>query len=283
MKVNVRLAGGFGNQLFQLAALERVLADQPNVELVNVDPTFLGNYSVSRVFSSLIFLDCFAKYYSINITQKRSIFSKLRIGKLPNISISNVAAVSKYSDIDKLKNQSLVAIDGYFQSPKNIFSNPFSAFLNREVIAPKTAQLSHIKDLGDYTALHVRRTDYMDKQNAALYHFLTERYYDSALELLNTSAKLLIFSDCVQTGLSFANRYQATFYSQNSSGVFEDFLMMANAKNFILANSTLSWFAALMAKENKKLFLPLHWHKKQMSDFHHGLGNNAKYLDNASS
>ena len=174
-------------------------------------------------------------------------------------------------------------MDGYFQSSKISFSAPFLDFLNYKVIQPRLRKIKNIDGMNTYTALHVRRTDYMDKKNAEVYHFLSERYYDDAVQLFNRPSKLLVFSDCINTGLAFAERYEATFYSKNSTGIFEDFLVMANAKNIILANSTFSWFAGIIGQKNKRMVLPLNWHKNPSFDFHHGLGDKVNYIDNVGS
>jgi hypothetical protein len=118
--------------------------------------------------------------------------------------------------------------------------------------------------VSNYTSLHVRRVDYVQK--AGFHPPCSIEYYEKALSMIE--GNVLVFSDdldwCKETFLG--DRF--TFISGNRD--YQDLFLMSMCKNNIIANSTFSWWGAwLNTNLNKKVIAPSEWfgpHLKESSD-----------------
>jgi len=119
-------------------------------------------------------------------------------------------------------------------------------------------------NVSNYTSLHVRRTDYVQK--AGFHPPCSMEYYEKALSIIE--GNVLVFSDdldwCKETFLG--DRF--TFISGNRD--YQDLFLMSMCKNNIIANSSFSWWGAwLNTNLNKKVIAPKKWfgpHLKESSD-----------------
>lgn len=111
-------------------------------------------------------------------------------------------------------------------------------------------------------ALHIRRSDYLDKKNELLFFPLDELYYNQALKVLSyykLNLKYFIFSD----DISWAKqniKIPDSVYVEGFNEI-EDFLLMNQCNYQIIANSTFSWWAAMLSNksEEKTVFMPSKW------------------------
>lgn len=113
-----------------------------------------------------------------------------------------------------------------------------------------------IKSLGpEVISLHIRRGDYVYNPNHPVQSI---DYYKKALELLPTTAPVLVFSDdfewCDNQELFNNDRF---LISQESS-VDADLCMMSMCNYHIIANSSFSWWGAWLAKSQKTI-APKNW------------------------
>lgn len=110
-------------------------------------------------------------------------------------------------------------------------------------------------------ALHVRRGDYISDELKGYYFQVDMDYYEKAMNYMSNKIEnpvFYIFSDdipyCKQ---AFANYNNVVYIdSQNSASLYEDFEIMRNCKNFIIPNSTFSWWAAYLSDvSNEKIVI----------------------------
>jgi len=137
-----------------------------------------------------------------------------------------------------------ITLDGYFQHYPSIQS---SIPAIRSIFTPNQAY-------EDYAFLHVRRGDYL--QFSDIHYILPQTYYETALGLLNNK-KVLVFSDdpmwCAKQ--SWLNTYTIV----NEPDELSALLMMASCKKgAIIANSTFSWWGAVLSSTDK-VFYPSRW------------------------
>ncbi len=111
-------------------------------------------------------------------------------------------------------------------------------------------------------SVHIRRGDYLDSDNRALFGGIsTDAYYDAAIKLVRASyptAKLYIFSDDT---LYVREHYQGEDYTiidwNRGKNSFYDMMLMSHCRHNICANSTFSfWGARLNAHKRKCMIRP---------------------------
>ena len=104
-------------------------------------------------------------------------------------------------------------------------------------------------------SLHVRRTDYVNLQN---YHPIAAiQYYKDALDLIEHD-KVVVFSDDINWCKKNFKFNNMVFIEGNSN--IEDLYLMSMCNNNVIANSSFSWWAAWLNKnEYKKIVAPKVW------------------------
>ena len=114
--------------------------------------------------------------------------------------------------------------------------------------------------------LHVRRGDYVSNPIARQYHGLcTSEYYRTAVESIASQLRapeLFVFSDdmpWVRQNLRFELPTAYVEHHGVDSAPLE-LRLMAGCRHFVIANSSLSWWAAwLSANENTIVYAPRRW------------------------
>lgn len=111
-------------------------------------------------------------------------------------------------------------------------------------------------------SLHVRRGDYLDPANAALFgNICTDAYYDSAVACLSQrypDARFFVFSDDTEYVRA---KYQGERYRiidwNHGKDSFYDMMLMSFCRHNICANSTFSfWGARLNRHQDKTMIRP---------------------------
>jgi len=233
--------GSIGNQLFQCAALLSYAKDN---DLTPKIPNHNGyfEHSYGR------FVDYLPNGIDLGIdflTDKDIID-----GEIQEPSFN-------YTKLPITPNKSL---SGYFQSEKHFKHNSDlikSKFLNfkpkiQESINSIATQLPLNTEL---TAIHVRRGDYVYKQG---FHALLDMsYYESAKEVIGGGQTYVVFSDDVEWCKS---NFDDSHYVVESDDPFVDLGLMSYCDNFIIANSSFSWWGAwLNQNSNAKIVAPKKW------------------------
>ena len=100
-------------------------------------------------------------------------------------------------------------------------------------------------------ALHIRRGDFI--KNSANHHNLGLDYYASALERFESDRTVIIFSDdpdwCKEQELFEDDR----FLVSEGNDSYTDLCLMSLCSDFIIANSTFSWWGAWLSKSMNKV------------------------------
>ena len=244
--VSTKLMGGLGNVLFQIATAYAVsLRD--------------GKKFICDTREMVIPHKPFSAYVN-NILRKIE-FSD----KLPQMQHHGERGFEFYP-IPKIGGN--VKLIGHFQSEK-YFSDYRNEILELFEIDEHTSNRL-VKKYGeilnqDTCSIHVRRGDYVGLPN----HHPTQpiEYYIEAVEKIGKEKHFLIFSDdlnwCKQNFDFIENK---TLVSNNSD--YEDLYLMSMCKNNIIANSTFSWWAAWLNKnENPTVIIPKKWFGPAYANF----------------
>lgn len=281
--VTTSLYGGLGNQLFQYAAA-RALAARCAVPLV-LDLSWFDNIPSSDAITPRNYaLSPFAlnaRVQSIGFyTQPQSLLKKAFRRMLRQLGLPSTGGVyfEKSFGFDPNVNtlSPPVCLNGHWQSLK--YFSDAQDLIRAEIgrvgdLSEKSRALHTEISSTDAICLHVRRGDYVTNKNAAQFHGLCSMdYYRQGVQI--TSAELknphgYVFSDDpewvrhnLDVGLDF------TVVDVNGpDDAHQDLWLMAACKNFVIANSSLSWWGAwLGAYPHKRVVAPLAWFKDAQRD-----------------
>ena len=155
-----------------------------------------------------------------------------------------------------------VSLQGYFQSEKYFkhiedeIRNDFT-FVG-DVLTPCKEMISSIENP---LALHIRRTDYLT--NSENHFNLTLEYYEAALKHFDDDRNVIVFSDdpkwCQEQELFSDDRFMISENTDNRV----DLCLMTLCNDFIIANSSYSWWGAWLSNnKNKKVIAPIQWFGK---------------------
>jgi hypothetical protein len=110
--------------------------------------------------------------------------------------------------------------------------------------------------------IHIRRGDYFSDKKTNLYHnVLPIEYYLESIEIIKRkikNPKFFFFSDDIKWVKENFKNTNFNFITTDDD--VEEFLLLANCKNLIIANSTYSlWAAYLLETSNKIIIAPKFW------------------------
>lgn len=152
-----------------------------------------------------------------------------------------------YNEIPNYKDVDLV---GYFQGEK-YFKHCENEI--RELFEPSDAIKKRIKKEygkileGNTCAIHIRRGDYLQ---LGKYHTnISMWYYKNAVDKIKAD-HYLVFSDDIEWCKEKIHGAKVTHI--NTGDDIYDFFIMAECKNFIIANSSFSWWASYLSKHPQK-------------------------------
>ena len=155
-----------------------------------------------------------------------------------------------------------VSLQGYFQTEKyfkHIEHQIRDEFTFVDDILEPCKEM--IGTVDNPIALHVRRGDYViNSEN----HFnLPLEYYEAALKHFDDDRNVIVFSDdpkwCHEQSIFADDRF---IISENADNRV-DLCLMSLCNDFIIANSTYSWWGAWLSyNKNKKVIAPVQWFGK---------------------
>jgi hypothetical protein len=237
--VTIKLQGGLGNYLFQIAtAYSYGLLHDKNV-LFNVSEAIQIHRHITtyqeNIFRKVNFVS------SINYTN-------FNLYREPNFSYDAIPFIN-----------GSVYLEGYFQSEK-YFSEYEHKIKDLFYITEKLEeeiQNKYGEVLNQNTcSIHVRRGDYV---NLSEHHPLCDiEYYKDAMEHMPNDTVYLVFSDdiswCKENFLG--DNY---IFIEDNSDIF-DLYLMSLCNNNIIANSSYSWWGAWLNNNNNKIVVsPKMW------------------------
>ena len=233
--------GRMGNQMFQIAATYALSLDN------NVD--YLCGRHISGITPS-----------SLEVEKHRAtIFRNVMYGRLDN-NCSVVHDDSQSFIFEPIKYTPNMCLGGYYQSEK-YFSHRSKEI--KDLFSPSKPirnimqkKFSNLLNDSNTCSVHVRRGDYLKYKD---YHYnLTNRYYHSCFTKMTPDTHFVFFSDDITWCRNEFKDLNASFI--NTGFDVLDLHLMSCMKNNIIANSSFSWWAAWLNKNNdKKVLAPSVW------------------------
>ena len=275
-KVNrVRISGGIGNQLFMYVA-GKALAQRHAVNLEvyrkssdkaeNLHPGDLTEFNIS-LLTEIEELEDRAE----SLLSRLQRFGTRKFYKLtkPFIKYFGYFESSDIGYDPRLYSLSPgVEIRGYFQTYK-YFDDCLLQLRSNELISlgnpsPDFLTLSQYFERFKVCAIHIRRGDYMHHQESI--GLMGTGYYSQAVEKVLKNRiveRFAVFSDdpeaaygMLKNELPSETMWPKDFESLSAA---ENLMLMSGADSLIIANSTFSLFASLLASEESLIIRPNRW------------------------
>ena len=151
-----------------------------------------------------------------------------------------------------------VTLWGFFQSEKyflNVRDELIKDFTFKDDI--KNPCMEMMEGLNKSIALHVRRTDYAQYGHHPI---VSLEYYEKALSYFDSDRPVVVLSDdpawCHEQPLFADDRFMIS----ESGDQFVDLCLMTMCSDFIIANSSFSWWGAWLSESvNKQVIAPSKW------------------------
>lgn len=277
--IYINLIGNLGNQMFEYA-FARVLQKKYNQTIC------INSYNIEKKEECRCVLDKFKLNKNVIFESKKklpfwaqsqSFILKILRKKFPRITYNIFKHFgifiwhgNTYVDIPNQEHKNFY-IDGYFQSEKyfqeikDIILEEFT-LKNEEKLLSSNLYNDITSD--DVTCVAVRRGDYITNEiYKNIYYVCDEKYFNRALEYIKKEVCNKSFMLCsldlkwVKDNLQFDGICYEEDKSMNSA---ETLIMMSKCSNFIISNSTFSWWAQYLCQnKNKKVIAPSIWFRNE--------------------
>jgi len=273
--VIVKLKGGLGNQMFQYA-LGRSLSLKYQTDL-KLDLSFF-NLNIKKITKRDYNLNVFNIKTELagqkEIPLLNRIIGRGLLGFILGKILKYIPVLNKGLERGFNFNENIMSLgpdvylDGYWQSYKYFsdFEDEIKKdFTFKNNFSEKVIELSGEIKSSNSLCVHVRRGDYL-KNN--IHESLSKDYYLKGFEEVNLKQKIdkvYIFSDDInwcKSNLQFST--PVVFVGNEYSGEIGEghMFLMSKCQNFIIANSTFSWWASWLSKrEDKLVVVPERWFK----------------------
>ena len=258
--VIVRLFGGLGNQLFQLQKGLN-LSRELNCDL-QIDISYFD--SSKKTHEKLAIKQLLKSHSIIRLSKFDIIFKRYFERLIFKIGIGNWLIFPRQflfegENLD-LQNMSRIIVDGFWQGVDSL-DNEFLRLIRKEL------QGFVRKDIQSYrVCVHVRRGDYLTNRNWFFRtHLVTPiSYY---MQSLNYYREVLarpvfdVYSDDEKWAVEvFKDFNDVKVIRSSAMQPLDLFVTMCSYENFVIGNSTLSWWAAVTSSiENKRVLMPKLW------------------------
>lgn len=287
----IQVAGGLGNQLQQYALYRKFvrMGKEARLDLSWFDE-IKGNDGEAKVtsrnlelayFDRLVYETC-TREEKERLTGSDGLSGKLRRKLLPS--------TIHWFHESKMYHQEILSFEDMYLSGYFACEKYYSDILYdlREKIQfppsdnPLNSELAQEMRECASVSVHVRRGDYLNEENRAMFgNICTDAYYQKAMELIKEEvpdAHFYLFSDDVSY---VKQKYQGEEFTvvdiNHGKDSFYDMWLMSNCKHNICANSTFSfWGARLNGNERKIMIRPtIHknsqvFRKEEMEDLWQG-------------
>jgi hypothetical protein len=256
----LRLRGSLGNQLFSYCFGRALAIRKKDILIIDKWPIYQYDaqsyYSLSKFNIKGFVFPLQFKYLS-NIFKR---FFNSDISLLSRVNFVELYEESVEKECASSKN---LIIDGHWQSFR-YFEKEWK-ILKKELtlkddFSVEEKSLIHEIRKSNSVSIHLRRGDYLKSKDLDV---LDLEYYRKSINLILRkieNPKFFIFSDDIKWVEENLKVKHAIYLKQNIQHPEKDLIVMSNAKNHIIANSTFSWWGAYLNKSKKKIVIaPKKW------------------------
>ena len=155
---------------------------------------------------------------------------------------------------------------GFYESSK--FFDDIKDVLRKE-FEPKYNKLEKNKKLykkieqSESVCVSIRRGDFLAEKYKSKHYVCTPEYFEKSISLMLKkikNAQFIVFSDDINWVKNNMKFPANTLYESGDDPVWEKLRLMYSCKHFIISNSTFSWWAQYLSKNEKKIVIaPSQW------------------------
>lgn len=257
--INIYVGGGLGNQLFQYAFAQYLTKHyECRDSVICYNTTWFRKEECNREYQ----LDKFKLNDNVKISNILQNY----------ISLNNITFESGLDGIKTNLDNTLIkpddiSLSGYWQRWEYIKDNIEElreCFTLKEDITDETFLniKNKIKSAKQSCSVHIRRTDYLE--NKHIYSMLDIDYYVKGIEYLKHlygDIEFFCFSDDIEWCKIAFSKFKNIHFVEDTKSDIHDFELMQSCNHNIIANSTFSWWAALLnSNAEKRVIAPKSWY-----------------------
>lgn len=276
--IYVNIRGNFGNQLFEYAFArylqykynQTICLNIYNLKQFKKEYTFnLKGYKLNDniIVEEKKQIPFFANLQN-NLILKvfRKMFPNLTFNFLKKFGIY-IWLGKTYKEIPNKKHKNYY-VDGYWQCDKyfneirDIILEEFVPLKNDNTINDEIYE--RIKSNNTF-CVSIRRGDYITNEKYKKIFFVCNKmYFDKSIDYVEKNIKncsFFVCSDDIEWAKENFKNLNNVFFESGENDVFEKIKMMSQCNNFILSNSSFSWWAQYLSKGKEKIVIaPSKWY-----------------------
>lgn len=243
--VYVKLMGGLGNMLFQIAT-GVAYGLEHNKKVFFVRPIANQHGNMLRYFDDGAILGKIKNRFTdpiLGLNSPTYIEPKFSYSQLPVYNF-------------------IITLNGYFQTEKYFIkyrNHIVDLFYNEEVINSLQKKLLNISKT---VSLHIRRGDYLKYPD--IHPTQNIDYYKNAMSYFDDNHTFIIFSDDIRwCKENFKNLPYDIKYMDSGLEDYEELWLMSLCNHNIIANSSFSWWGAWLNRNDNIVIAPKKWFGKK--------------------
>lgn len=263
----IQVAGGLGNQLQQYALYRKFLSlgKEARLDVSWFDPANQEKGILAKRELELAYFEGLP-YEICTLEEKEKLIGRQGIsGKLKRKFLPNSIAWFHESGMyhPEILQMNDMYISGYFACEK--YYADILSDLRKIIKFPESSNLENLKMAEEIqnceaVSIHMRRGDYLDAQNLALFgNICTQEYYRGAIHYIKEYCKephFYIFSDDVEYAKEhFPGEEYTVIDINHGKDSFYDMWLMSKCRHNICANSTFSFWGARLNPNGEKVMI----------------------------
>lgn len=156
-------------------------------------------------------------------------------------------------------------VNGHWANKRYFLHPGFDLTFKPLPLSPENQRIASLMKQKGSVAIHVRRGDYLLPQNRKIFNTLTADYYLQAIDYIRQhtteSLRFFFFSDDIEWVKENIQVDNAEYidWNKGNNSVYDMYLMSMASAN-IIANSSFSFWAARLNKNNPLVIYPKKWY-----------------------